>query len=182
MLEGLPRLKKVYRVEPLRSGIAESERPIGFGSIHDASPSPLAHASNPDRIVYLAFTSGTTGQPKGVMHSDNTILANGRAIAKDWGFEQDTIVYSFSPLSHNIGIVGMAVAAVCGGEFVAHTPLDASRMLDRIVETGATYVLGVPTHAIDLLAEMRRRGMARLGEVKAFQLAARPFLQPPCED
>ncbi|MEA3070143.1 MAG: acyl-CoA synthetase [Alphaproteobacteria bacterium] len=177
MLNGLPRLKKVCRVEPLQPGIAESELPIGFGSFRDASLSRLAHASNPDRIVYLAFTSGTTGQPKGVMHSDNTILANGRAIAKDWGFDQDTIVYSFSPLSHNIGIVGMAVAAVCGGEFVAHTPLDASRMLDRIVETGATYVLGVPTHAIDLLTEMRQRGMARLGQVKAFQLGGAPV--PP---
>jgi len=177
LLGGLPRLKKVYQIETLRSGIAESERPIGLGTIRKGPLSPLTPASNPDRIVYLAFTSGTTGQPKGVMHSDNTILANGRAIAKDWAFDQDTIVYSFSPLSHNIGIVGMAVAAVCGGEFVAHTPLDASRMLDRIVETGATYVLGVPTHAMDLLTEMRQRGMATLGSVKAFQLGGAPV--PP---
>jgi acyl-CoA synthetase len=86
-------------------------------------------------------------------------------------------VYSFSPLSHNIGVVGMAVAAACGGEFVAHTPLDAPRVLDRIVEAGATYVLGVPTHAIDLLAEMRQRGMRRLGRVNAFQLGGAPV--PP---
>src|SRR5947207_2846730 len=39
---------------------------------------------NPDKIIYLAFTSGTTGVPKGVLHSDNTLLANGRAMIRDW--------------------------------------------------------------------------------------------------
>ena len=80
-------------------------------------------------------------------------------------------------MSHNIGIVGLAVALVCGGEFVAHTPLDAPRMLDRIIETGATYLLGVPTHAIDLLSELRRRGMSMLGRVDTFQLGGSPV--PP---
>ena len=86
--------------------------------------------------------------------------------SSDWAFGPDTIVYSFSPLSHNIGIVGLAVAIVCGGEFVVHTPLDATRMLDRIVETGATYLLGVPTHAIDLLSEVAaaRDGDAGTGQ------------------
>ena len=111
------------------------------------------------------------------MHSDNTLLANARAIAKDWGFDANTVVYSFSPLSHNIGIVGMAVAIVCGGELVVHTPLDAPRMLDRLIETGATYVLGVPTHAIDLLSELRRRAMSTLGSVNTFQLGGSPV--PP---
>src|SRR3546814_15489120 len=40
--------------------------------------------TNPDKICYLAFTSGTTGQPKGVMHSDNTLLAHGRAMVRAW--------------------------------------------------------------------------------------------------
>jgi len=177
MAAALPRLKKAYNIGPLRSDMTESARPIGLG---DLSPAPAAIpvSSNPDRIVYLAFTSGTTGQPKGVMHSDNTILANARAIVQDWGFDRETVVYSLSPLSHNIGIVGLAVALACGGEFIAHTPLDAARMLDRIIETGATYVLGVPTHAIDLLSEMRRRGMAALGRVAAFQLGGAPVPPP----
>jgi acyl-CoA synthetase len=104
------------------------------------------------------------------MHSDNTILANSRAMVKDWGFDQSTIVYSFSPLSHNIGIVGLAVGIAAGGEVVVHTPFDAPRMFDRVAETAATFLLGVPTHALDLLAEVRRRGMTTLGQVKAFEI------------
>ena len=176
MAAALPRLKKAYGIKSLRSDIGESERPIALGGLSPAACA-IPASTDPDRIVYLAFTSGTTGQPKGVMHSDNTILANARAIVKDWGFDRETVVYSLSPLSHNIGIVGLAIALACGGEFVAHTPIDALRMLDRIVETGATYLLGVPTHAIDLLSEMRRRGMGELGRVGAFQLGGAPV--PP---
>jgi acyl-CoA synthetase len=104
------------------------------------------------------------------MHSDNTILANARVMVKDWSFDQDTVVYSFSPLSHNIGIVGLAVGVVAGGEVVVHTPLDATRSFDRVVETGATFLLGVPTHALDLLSEVRQRGMTTLGKAKAFEI------------
>ena len=177
MLGALPRLKKVYRLDPLAEASSEGDQPIRFGTVSRIEKSVLPCSTNPDRIVYLAFTSGTTGQPKGVMHSDNTVLANARAIVKDWSFNPDTVVYSFSPMSHNIGTVGLAVAIVCGGEFVVHTPLDASRMLDRVVETGATYLLGVPTHAIDLLAELRRRGTTTLGRVDTFQLGGSPV--PP---
>jgi acyl-CoA synthetase len=47
--------------------------------------------------------------------------------------------------------------------------------IDWVLESGATYVMGVPTHAIDILAEMRRRGMERLGSVRVFYMAGAPI-------
>lgn len=170
MLGGLPKLRKVYRLDPLAADARELDHDERLRAFARGSGEPAAFSKNPDRIVYLAYTSGTTGRPKGVMHSDNTILANSRAMVKDWHFDGSTVVYSFSPLSHNIGIVGLAVGLVAGGEVVIHTPLDASRIFDRVVETGATFLLGVPTHALDLLAEVRRRKMPSLGRVKAFEI------------
>ena len=67
----------------------------------------LAPDLDADKIVYLAFTSGTTGAPKGVMHSDNTLLANGRALAADWGHSSDTRLLSLSPMSHHIATVAI---------------------------------------------------------------------------
>jgi acyl-CoA synthetase len=170
MLGGLPKLKKTYRLEPLMAGGYLADPDTRLAAFANATAEPVPGSNDPDRIVYLAYTSGTTGRPKGVMHSDNTILANSRAMVKDWRFDQNTIVYSFSPLSHNIGIVGLAVGLVAGGEVVIHTPLDVTRIFDRVVETNATFLLGVPTHALDLLAEVRRRKMNSLGRVKAFEI------------
>jgi acyl-CoA synthetase len=127
--------------------------------------------TNPDKITYLAFTSGTTGAPKGVMHSDNTLLANGRALAADWRQKQSTIMLSLSAMSHHIATVAFEQSLVTGCELVLHDPASGIAALDWILETGATYVLGVPTHAIDLLAAIRQRGLGSLGSVRTFYMA-----------
>src|SRR6516164_8646816 len=115
-----------------------------------------APSTDPDHVVYLAFTSGTTGIPKCIMHSDNTLLANARDLVGDWGLGPQTHLLSLSPLSHHIGWVGVAQWLVAGCEFVPDDPPAGMSRLDWITETGATYVMGVPTHAMDVLAEQQR--------------------------
>jgi acyl-CoA synthetase len=131
--------------------------------------------ANPDSIVYLAFTSGTTGRPKCVMHSSNTLLANARDLVRDWGLDERAVILSLSPLSHHIAWVAIAQWLVCGGQFVTDDPPAGLSRLDWIVETGATYVLGVPTHAMDILAEQKTRGIERIGQVQTFYMAGSPI-------
>ena len=173
MVGNLDRLKKIYRIAPHEAAGSDAAA-AGYFGIKQKPASDLTYSASADKITFLAFTSGTTGLPKGVMHSNNSLLANGRSIVKDWSFDTNTVVYALSPLSHNIGIVGLVVSLVSGGEFVVHTPVDAKRTLDRIIETGATYLLGVPTHAIDLLSEIDARGLGKLGDVTSFQLGGAP--------
>lgn len=142
--------------------------PLGAVATADALPEI---DRNPDKIVYLAFTSGTTGQPKGVMHSDNTLLANGRAMVHDWHHDERTVLYSHSPLSHHIATVAIEQSLVAGCELVLNDLGAGQKPLDWIIETGATYVMGVPTHAIDILADMKQRGMKKLGKVSVFYMA-----------
>jgi acyl-CoA synthetase len=130
---------------------------------------------NPDKVAYLAFTSGTTGTPKGVMHSDNTLLANARAMVEDWHHDERTVLLSLSPLSHHIAAVAIAQAMAAGMELVVNAPPAGMTPLDWIIETGATYVMGVPTHAMDILGELRRRGLDQLGAVKTFYMAGSPI-------
>ena len=126
---------------------------------------------NPDKVVYLAFTSGTTGMPKGVLHSDNTLLANGRAMVNDWKLDENTVLYSHSPLSHHIATVAIEQSLVAGFEVVVNDPPQGLKPYEWIVESGATYVMGVPTHAVDILAEAKRRGVTTLGRVSVFYMA-----------
>ena len=166
---GLACVKRVYAVEP--SG-AVPPGACACPAPESAAPEALPPADdNPDKIVYLAFTSGTTGTPKGVLHSDNTLLANGRAMVRDWHHDEHTVLYSHSPLSHHIATVALAQSLAAGFELVVNDLPQGAAPLDWILETGATYVMGVPTHAVDLLADMNRRGMKALGRVDVFYMA-----------
>ena len=143
----------------------------------EPAPNKTPPVPDPDKVTYLAFTSGTTGNPKCVMHSDNTLLANARDLVRDWGHGPDTVLLSLSPLSHHIAWVAVAQWVLCGCRLVTNDPPEGMSALDWVVSTRATYVMGVPTHAMDILAEQRARGMERLGEVRVFYMAGAPI--PP---
>ena len=158
----LPSLRKIYSLGDAPSSAVPFPTEPGLLPVTE---------TNPDAVVYLAFTSGTTGTPKGVMHSANTLLANARAMVEDWHHDSSTILLSLSPLSHHIAVVAIAQALAAGMELVVNSPPAGKTPLDWIVETGATYVMGVPTHAMDILGEMRRRGLDKLGQVRTFYMA-----------
>jgi acyl-CoA synthetase len=179
-LGGVETLKKVYRLEP------PNETPPWPGLSRPSTSSPQALKdvdarirghdaervkTDPNQVVYLAFTSGTTGVPKGVMHSDNTLLANARAIAADWAIDARSVVYSLSPLSHNLGFGAMVMALAAGGELVIHDLPRGASLIDRVSETGASFLVGVPTHAIDLLRELRERGLKGIGRLTGFRIS-----------
>ncbi|HTK00489.1 MAG TPA: class I adenylate-forming enzyme family protein [Bordetella sp.] len=166
MLARLPSLRHVIALPALADrahGATLFDAPAATGGD--------AWSTEPNRLVYLAFTSGTTGAPKGVMHSDNTLLANAREIAKDWSFGPASVIYTMSPLSHNLGLGALVSALATGGELVVHDLPRGASVLDRLLDTGATFLFGVPTHAVDLLAELKARGLSRIGALQGFRIS-----------
>jgi len=123
-----------------------------------------------NQVMYLPFTSGTTGEPKGVMHSDNTLLATARMMVRDWRLER-TVLYTLSPLSHNLGLGALITTLVGGGELVLHDLQRGESLVNRLAETRAVFLFGVPTHAIDLLTEIRSRGVRSVGAVRGFRIS-----------
>jgi len=160
MLGELPFLKKVYTPRNFPKPPTPSERP---------------YDRNPDGVAYLAFTSGTTGVPKCVMHSANTLLANGRDLARDWALCHDAVMLSLSPLSHHIAWVAVAQWLVAQCLLVTDDAPAGTERLDWILDNGATYVMGVPTHAMDVLQAQKSRGLKSLGDVKVFYMAGAPI-------
>ncbi len=175
LLTTLPGMRRLYRLPRTRVPGPELPGPEvaanGLGPVDD----------NPDKVAYLAFTSGTTGVPKAVMHSDNTLLANCRDLVRDWRHDHTTVLLSLSPLSHHIAWVAAGQALSAGMELVIDDPPEGLSRLDWLLESGATYVMGVPTHAMDILAEQRRRGLERLGAVRLFYMAGAPIPRAVCE-
>jgi acyl-CoA synthetase (AMP-forming)/AMP-acid ligase II len=167
VLAGVPSLRKVYE-------------PSTFPQPR-TTPLDTPAWSNPDSVRYLAFTSGTTGTPKCVMHSDNTLLANARDMVRDWHHGPHTRLLTLSPVSHHIAWVAFAEWLVAGCELILDDPPRGLSKLDWVCETRATYVMGVPTHAMDLLAEQARRSITRLGMVEVFYMAGSPIPPPVAE-
>jgi acyl-CoA synthetase len=170
-VSALPSMRHLYRLAPLGATtdtilLPDLLAPSGRDAWGEVSRDPNA-------VMYVMFTSGSTGQPKGVMHSDNTLLCTARAIVRDWRLGPDTVVYALSPHSHSLGVGAILTALVAGGELVMHDLPRGRSLIDRLVETGVTNHVGVPTHAIDLLDEMRQRDMAAgVGQVKGFRISA----------
>jgi acyl-CoA synthetase (AMP-forming)/AMP-acid ligase II len=164
-LKAVPTLRHIYRMNPL----AESDK----APFSDLAPAKgmTADKTDPNQIVYLAFTSGTTGKPKGVMHSDNTLLANARQLAKDWSIGKTSVVYTLSPLSHNLGFGAQVMALAMGAELVINDLPRGASLADRILETDTSFLVGVPPNAIDILAEMQKRGLKGLGRLTGFRIS-----------
>ncbi|MDA9987861.1 acyl--CoA ligase [Luminiphilus sp.] len=178
VLKKLTRVDSLYRIYSLHPpNQVASSLPYGVHEFPDASIATelTPPDANPDKVTYIAFTSGTTGLPKAVMHSDNTLLANARAMVEDWGHDEKTILCTLSPISHHIGTVALNQVLVAGCELVLYDPDEGYHYIDWIEKCAATYVMGVPTHAMDILAELQKRGSVQLGKVSIFYMAGAPI-------
>ena len=86
--------------------------------LQNITPSPLP-VLDPDAVRMIMYTSGTTGSPKGVMHSHNSIHALIRQIGRHWRVEPGDKFLVASPISHFAGatpfLVQLLAAAKRGG-------------------------------------------------------------------
>ena len=160
---------KHHRLQPLTRDNADTPVFTGLNGI--STVSRRTEPPDPDTVVYLALTSGTTAEPKGVMHSDNTLLANARAIAADWRFNEASVIYTLSPLSHNLGFGAMVTALHAGGEIVLSRLNPGETLVGDLARTGATFIYGVPAHAVDLLKELRQFGVRAPESITGFRIS-----------
>ena len=103
------------------SALQPGARGVPSGDALEAPP------PDPERLVILQYTSGSTSEPKGVMIPDRVLSANIDAIAAvaRLGDDSDEVMVSWLPLYHDMGLVGfLAIPMTTGVDLVLAAPQD----------------------------------------------------------
>jgi len=111
-----------------------------------------------DDLIEIQFTSGTTGEPKGVLHSYNTVFSGAQAIDKIYGLCSDDVCFMASTLAHQTGFCyGMLKPLAMGMKVVYQDVWDANQMLDAVETEKIVWTLSATAFAMDMVAAQRRR-------------------------
>lgn len=103
------------------------------------------HASDP---VITSYTSGTTAEPKAVVHSQGALLRQAYKLAKRRRLTRDDVIYTPMPLFWIGGLCfALLSAATCGAPLVTDARFDAGRALDLLEREGVTAVYCWPQAA-----------------------------------
>jgi cyclohexanecarboxylate-CoA ligase len=127
----------------------------------DAHPLQSLDALRPsaDAAVQIMFTSGTTGEPKGVLHTHNTLDLGLRCVSEPLGLTGDDVVLTFSPLGHQTGyLLGMCMPLRYGMKFVFQDLWEPEVMLRLVAEEGVTWTMGATAFVLDACAAVDRVG------------------------
>ncbi|MEM7252736.1 MAG: AMP-binding protein [Pseudomonadota bacterium] len=110
-----------------------------------------ADALAPNDLAELCYTSGTTGQPKGVLHTYNTLVACLGPATSSLAIGPELVSLMASPLAHQTGFLyGMLLPIAVGGRTVFQDIWDPAKALEPMVDQGVTMTMGSTPFLADL--------------------------------
>lgn len=122
---------------------------------HGATPALSDDARDPNTLLALLFTSGSTGAPKAVMCSTGRLAMLGTINYR--GLVREDVAYSAMPLFHgNALMAAFAPSAFVGNTFALRRKFSASGFLPDVLKFGATYVNYVGRSLSYILAQPER--------------------------
>ena len=142
-----------------------------------AGPDQPLPAPAPDDIALLQYTSGSTGDPKGVVVTHRNFLNNARETAEPWPLSPDGTVVNWLPLFHDMGMLFGVVMPLWGGipsylmapESFIRRP---ARWLEAIARFGGTHS-AAPSFAYELCVKAADEGQTDdVGDLSRWRVAA----------
>lgn len=144
-----------------------TDRHTPYESLFDG-PAYALPALHPDDVRMIMYTSGTTGKPKGVLHSHNSIHALICQIRDHWLVERGDRFLVPSPIAHIGGsIYAFECPLLLGTTAVLMERWDAADAVDLMVDECCTHIAGATPFLDQLLTAASGAG-TRLPDLKVF--------------
>ena len=153
--------------------VAIADEPALFGSsvptlsvteLADATPAAASSVPPATRLTddaLIVYTSGTTGRPKGAVHTHASLRAGVDALRAAWGWQSEDRLILTLPLFHVHGLVaGLFGTLTAGATVTVFDRFDEKKVLDAA--SGHTMFFGVPTMYHRLEATGQARALSRL--------------------
>jgi cyclohexanecarboxylate-CoA ligase len=107
---------------------------------------------DPNHVTLLIFTSGTTGEPKGVMHTHNTLVAANEPLAERLGVNSESVIHMASTFAHLTGFLyGARLPTQLGATGVYQDVWKAEQFVTLVDKHRITYTSAATPFLYDLL-------------------------------
>lgn len=142
--------------ETLKTGFGE----IGLAVAGPSSPEPVSEGA--DQVAVVLYTTGTTGQPKGVMLTHDNLRFAARTSAELRSMTPADRVYCALPLTHVFGLASVFLTcSFVGATVQLETRFKPGNLLSSL-QDGVTVLPAVPQMHALLMEHTRAQGMERL--------------------
>ncbi|KWX65626.1 class I adenylate-forming enzyme family protein [Mycobacterium sp. NAZ190054] len=131
------------------------------------------HDVAPDAPAAVYMSGGTTGRPKGIMHSQQSVVQNIWAHLIEAGIDRDDRLLLTTPLAHSAGLF-TAAGLVRGAQIVVEPGFDADRWIELVDEYGVSWSYGVPTMVRRIVDAARQRNWSTKS-MRTFQYGSAPM-------
>ena len=137
---------EVHQVDESHAGDGFFEGVVGTTLGPIQQPYDLGLNLAPDRPLYMMYTSGTTGRPKGCLQAGSAVAAAALGFAQHRRFTHEEVLLSVNPLFHVVGMQQVAAMLACGGTSVfAARDDDNAAILELLHREGCTTTSAFPT-------------------------------------
>lgn len=147
-------------------GPAADDQTVGLADLIAVATPEMIEAvralppADPDDVCLLLYTSGTTADPKGALHSHNTLVFENMSMIDTFGLNERDVVFNPSPVTHVTGVnCALTLPFLLGAPVVLQDAWDPEVALARVLEERASFMIFATPFLRGLLDAAVARGV-----------------------